>query len=78
MKLDSDAKKFERKVNETSTSGNIDSPEGTLDALMQVLVCKQQIGWRDQSDKIIVVATDAEFNYAGDGKVSQTSYLYLY
>jgi protocadherin alpha len=36
---------------------------------MQVLVCKKEIGWRDQSDKIIVVATDEEFHYAGDGKV---------
>ncbi|CAG2117865.1 unnamed protein product, partial [Medioppia subpectinata] len=53
-----------------STSGNTDSPEGTLDALMQALVCKQEIGWRDQSDKIIVVATDEEFHYAGDGKLA--------
>lgn len=28
-----------------------------------------EIGWRPQSDKIIVVATDEEFHYAGDGKV---------
>ena len=28
-----------------------------------------EIGWREHSDKIIVVATDEEFHYAGDGKL---------
>jgi Integrin beta chain VWA domain len=36
---------------------------------MQVLACKKEIGWRDQANKIVVVATDAGFHYAGDGKV---------
>lgn len=29
-----------------------------------------EIGWRPQSDKIIVVASDEEFHYGGDGRVS--------
>ena len=71
LTLDSKDSLFVTSVRDAATSGNTDSPEGTLDALMQVLVCKEEIGWRDQSDKIIVVATDEEFHYAGDGKVCQ-------
>lgn len=86
MKLGNNATEFEEKVTSADVSGNLDSPEGTLDALMQVMVCDKgkdfvnfaskiiilcfsEIGWRPQSDKIIVVATDEEFHYAGDGKV---------
>ena len=32
--------------------------QSTLDALMQVIVCKEDIGWRVNSRKIVVVATD--------------------
>ena len=32
--------------------------QSTLDALMQVIVCKEDIGWRGNSRKIVVVATD--------------------
>ncbi|XP_054158401.1 integrin beta-PS-like [Oppia nitens] len=70
LTLDSNEREFVSRVRGSRSSGNTDSPEGTLDALMQALVCKRQIGWRDQSDKIIVVATDEEFHYAGDGKLA--------
>ena len=39
IKLAGDAAEFEKRVNESEVSGNLDSPEGTLDALMQVMVC---------------------------------------
>lgn len=39
MSLHNDVKEFETKVNNATVSGNLDSPEGTLDALMQVMVC---------------------------------------
>ncbi|KAF7491918.1 Integrin beta-1 [Sarcoptes scabiei] len=69
MSLDSNTSQFEQQVQSAKISGNLDSPEGTLDALMQVMVCREEIGWRENSDKIIVVATDEEFHYAGDGKL---------
>ncbi|KAH9526918.1 Integrin beta-1 [Dermatophagoides farinae] len=69
MPLNSNTSEFEHKVQSAKISGNLDSPEGTLDALMQVMVCPEEIGWREHSDKIIVVATDEEFHYAGDGKL---------
>ena len=29
-------------------SGNLDAPEGGFDAIMQAIVCKDEIGWRDK------------------------------
>lgn len=42
---------------------------GGFDAIMQAIVCKEQIGWRDQARRLLVFSTDAGFHYAGDGKV---------
>ncbi|KAM4605960.1 integrin beta-1-like [Polymixia lowei] len=49
-------------------SGNLDSPEGGLDALMQAAVCEAQIGWRNVT-RLLVFSTDAGFHFAGDGKL---------
>ena len=64
-----DPEKFNEKVEQTKISMNLDDPEGTLDALMQVLVCHKHIEWRNNTQKIIVVVSDGEFHIAGDGKV---------
>lgn len=50
-------------------SGNLDAPEGGFDAIMQAIVCRDQIGWRSQARRLLVFSTDAGFHYAGDGKV---------
>ena len=50
-------------------SGNIDNPEGGFDALLQVMVCEEDIGWRDQSRKVIIYTTDQSFHIAMDGKL---------
>ena len=39
---------FQRSVKRTQISGNIDGPEGSFDAIMQALVCKEEIGWREE------------------------------
>lgn len=33
------------------------------------MVCKERIGWRDKSRKIILFATDEDFHFAMDGKL---------
>lgn len=58
-------------VKDASVSGNLDAPEGGFDAIMQAVVCKELIGWRDQARRLLVFSTDAGFHYAGDGKVCQ-------
>ncbi|XP_073330199.1 integrin beta-2 [Pagrus major] len=62
--------KFKKKVTEQSISGNLDSPEGSLDAMMQAAVCGDKIGWRNSSTRLIVLTTDAGFHMAGDGKLA--------
>ena len=49
--------------------GNLDAPEGGFDAIMQAIVCKDIIGWRDKARRLLVFSTDAGFHYAGDGKL---------
>uniref|UniRef100_A0A4W5P9V8 Integrin beta n=1 Tax=Hucho hucho TaxID=62062 RepID=A0A4W5P9V8_9TELE len=61
---------FEHEVNKQSISGNLDSPEGTLDAIMQAAVCGHRIGWRNSSTRLIVLTTDDGFHMAGDGKLA--------
>uniref|UniRef100_A0A3Q0R2W5 Integrin beta n=1 Tax=Amphilophus citrinellus TaxID=61819 RepID=A0A3Q0R2W5_AMPCI len=61
---------FKNKVGEQFISGNLDSPEGSLDAMMQAAVCGDKIGWRDNSTRLIVLTTDDGFHMAGDGKLA--------
>ncbi len=70
MTLTDNSTLFESEVRSAKVSGNLDSPEGGLDALMQVIVCEKEIGWRQASRKLIVFSTDAGFHFAGDGKLA--------
>ncbi|XP_062511850.1 integrin beta-1-like [Corticium candelabrum] len=60
---------FVNKMNNESISGNLDFPEGGIDALMQVVVCRDEIGWRQNARRIVIMTTDAGFHFAGDGKL---------
>ncbi|XP_057295114.1 integrin beta-1-A-like isoform X2 [Hydractinia symbiolongicarpus] len=66
-----DAKKFEEAVASQKISGNLDTPEGGFDALMQVATCSSQLGWADvrKARRIVVFVTDASPHIAGDGKL---------
>ncbi|RWS03092.1 Integrin beta-PS-like protein, partial [Dinothrombium tinctorium] len=70
LSLSDDAMQFVEEIKRSKFSGNIDSPEGGLDAIMQAIVCKEKIGWRNQSRKLLVYATDDTFHHAGDGKLA--------
>lgn len=69
MPLSEETAKFAEEVHASKVSGNLDSPEGTMDAIMQAVVCKDYIGWRNKSRKLLVVSTDNDYHYAGDGKL---------
>ncbi|RZC39949.1 integrin beta-PS, partial [Asbolus verrucosus] len=69
MTLSTNTNTFSQMVKEASVSGNLDAPEGGFDAIMQAVVCRQNIGWRDQTRRLLVFSTDAGFHYAGDGKL---------
>ncbi|XP_047349919.1 integrin beta-PS-like isoform X2 [Vespa velutina] len=61
---------FKDKVKEIPVSANIDFPEGSLDALMQAIVCTNEIGWREKARHLLVLSTDASYHIAGDGKLA--------
>ncbi|CAF4773203.1 unnamed protein product [Pieris macdunnoughi] len=69
MSLSNDTDFFDKAVAQADVSGNLDAPEGGFDAIMQAVVCKQEIGWREHARKLLVFSTDAGFHYAGDGKL---------
>ena len=59
---------FTSPIQSVRISTNADSPEGTLDAMLQAVVCGDVIGWRETSRKILLVITDATIHTAGDGR----------
>lgn len=65
MTLDNNHTKFSIEVSQARVSGNLDTPEGGFDAIMQAIVCKKEIGWRDQARHLLVFSTDADFHIAG-------------
>ncbi|XP_039261688.2 integrin beta-1-like isoform X2 [Styela clava] len=70
QKISDNLNAFRDAVTATQISGNIDSPEGGFDALMQIAVCTNEIGWRDESTHLVVFTTDASFHMALDGKLA--------
>ncbi|XP_059490612.1 integrin beta-PS-like [Neocloeon triangulifer] len=70
LTLSKDTKKFTDRVRNATVSGNLDNAEGGLDALMQVLACKNDIGWATDSRKIVILASDGILHFAGDGKLA--------
>lgn len=65
-----DTSVFRDQVAATNISGNLDAPEGGLDAVMQVMVCHEKINWRPKSRKMLLMTTDASSHHAGDGKLA--------
>ncbi|XP_074077128.1 integrin beta-7 [Macrotis lagotis] len=68
LPLTDNASAFEHKVEQQSVSGNLDSPEGGFDAILQAALCQEQIGWRNVS-RLLVYTSDDTFHTAGDGKL---------
>ncbi|XP_068101752.1 integrin beta-6 isoform X2 [Hyperolius riggenbachi] len=61
---------FNESVKKQRISGNIDTPEGGFDAIMQAAVCKDRIGWRNGSLHLLVFVTDADSHYGMDSKLA--------
>ncbi|XP_043931048.1 integrin beta-2-like isoform X2 [Protopterus annectens] len=69
LSLTDEGKLFKAKVTTEEISGNLDAPEGGLDAMMQAAVCGDKIGWRNVT-RLLLLATDDGFHFAGDGKLA--------
>ncbi|KAI5709706.1 hypothetical protein M8J75_002550 [Diaphorina citri] len=49
-----DTSRFSAQVKGANVSGNLDGPEGGFDAIMQAIVCKEEIGWRDRARRLLL------------------------
>ncbi|CAH8501676.1 unnamed protein product [Dicrocoelium dendriticum] len=70
LPLTDNYEEFQKKTKVTRPSGNLDSPEGGLDALLQVARCGEFIKWRSSARKIVLFASDGGFHLAGDGRIA--------
>ena len=61
---------FNSTLQDIEISTNVDNPEGTLDAMLQAVVCDDVIEWREDSRKILLVMTDDVIHTAGDGSLA--------
>ncbi|XP_056649922.1 integrin beta-6 isoform X4 [Monodelphis domestica] len=70
LPLTSNAEKFNEIIKNQKISANIDTPEGGFDAIMQAAVCKEQIGWRNDSLHLLVFVSDADSHFGMDSKLA--------
>uniref|UniRef100_A0A8C5PXI5 Integrin beta n=1 Tax=Leptobrachium leishanense TaxID=445787 RepID=A0A8C5PXI5_9ANUR len=61
---------FKRLVGKQKISGNIDTPEGAFDAMLQAAVCNKDIGWRKEAKRLLIVMTDENSHLALDSKLA--------
>ncbi|XP_057211440.1 integrin beta-8 isoform X1 [Triplophysa rosa] len=61
---------FTRVIQEQRISGNMDTPEGGFDAMLQATVCKKDIGWRPEAKHLLLVMTDQPSHLALDSKLA--------
>uniref|UniRef100_A0ABM5EZF3 Integrin beta n=1 Tax=Pogona vitticeps TaxID=103695 RepID=A0ABM5EZF3_9SAUR len=70
LPLTNDAERFDDIVKKQKISANIDTPEGGFDAIMQAAVCKEKIGWRNDSLHLLVFVSDADSHFGMDSKLA--------
>lgn len=70
LPLTNDAERFNEIVRKQKISANIDTPEGGFDAIMQAAVCKEKIGWRNDSLHLLVFVSDADSHFGMDSKLA--------
>ncbi|KAM4630011.1 integrin beta-6 [Polymixia lowei] len=70
LSLTSNTNKFNQIIAEQRVSANIDVPECGFDAIMQAAVCGDKIGWRNDSMRLLVFASDADSHFGMDSKMA--------
>ncbi|NWW14452.1 ITB4 protein, partial [Oreocharis arfaki] len=67
IRLTNNINDFSQELRKERISGNLDAPEGGFDAILQTAVCKDKIGWRNDSTHLLVFSTESAFHYEADG-----------
>ena len=70
VSLTNSSDNFNSSIQKTIISNNVDNPEDVLGAMLQAVVCKDLVGWREKSRKILLVMTDDVIHTAGDGRLA--------
>lgn len=70
LSLTSSTDKFNEIIAMQRVSANIDVPECGFDAIMQVAVCGDKIGWRNDSMRLLVFVSDADSHFGMDSKMA--------
>ncbi|XP_030383061.1 integrin beta-nu [Scaptodrosophila lebanonensis] len=73
LQLTENIAEFTEAVAGSQVTGNLDNLEGGLDALMQVIVCTSEIGWKHKARKVVLLVTDGFMHFAGDGLLAGIS-----
>lgn len=66
LALTNDGAALQTAVNGLRTVAGLDEPEAQLEALFQVALRSQELGFRENAFKAVVIQTDARFHYADD------------
>ncbi|XP_077446305.1 integrin beta-8 [Stigmatopora argus] len=61
---------FTRVIKRQRISGNMDTPEGGLDAMLQATVCQGAVGWRPEAKRLLLLMTDQPSHLALDSRLA--------
>lgn len=61
---------FRNAIQKQKISGNIDTPEGGFDAMLQAAVCQSHVGWRKEAKRLLLMMTDQTSHLALDSKLA--------
>ncbi|KAM4631511.1 integrin beta-8 [Polymixia lowei] len=61
---------FTRVIKRQRISGNMDTPEGGLDAMLQAAVCQSEVGWRPEAKRLLMLMTDQPSHLALDSRLA--------
>merc|ERR1712176_1610105 len=68
LPLTEQLEKWDDTINDkVEVSSNLDPPESGLDAILQSIVCKDQIKWEKGRFRLLLFSSDNAFHVAGDG-----------
>ncbi|CAL8238396.1 unnamed protein product, partial [Merluccius merluccius] len=70
LSMTSNITEFNRVIKRQRISGNMDTPEGGLDAMLQAGVCQREVGWRTGAKRLLLLMTDQPSHLALDSRLA--------
>uniref|UniRef100_A0A3P8XDH8 Integrin beta n=1 Tax=Esox lucius TaxID=8010 RepID=A0A3P8XDH8_ESOLU len=70
LSMTANMSEFTRVIKRQRISGNMDTPEGGLDAMLQATVCQDVVGWRREAKRLLLLMTDQPSHLALDGRLA--------